>query len=662
MPRRRILALLAILVLATASTSGILDDPPSPFELVWLDGGDPRPDFVLALDARYAGLALRKLTDDGVDDGFSGSVSLTGFRDDRGEPIATVLFENGIAKLPTGHATEELTANGLPVNGRTMAGPWTVAAPVIAIVLAILLREVLLALLVGVWVGVVAMQGSLLDGSLRTFDQHLVGALANEDHVKILIFSCLLGALVAMISRMGGVRAMVEALARRGSNRRGSQLITWICGVLVFFDDYANALLVGNTMRPVSDRYRVSREKLAYLVDSTSAPVACIAPVSTWIATEIGYIDGWLRTQGTNPETGEVLGFAGYTRPYDVFLDSIPYNFYPILALFFGLCIVLRQRDFGPMARAEARAMNEGKLIADGATPLTSSEMDEARPVDPERLRWWNGAAPVLVLVLTVLFGLYFDGIKSVASPDSLPWFERVRDAFGSANSYNVLLWASAAALATAWVLALAQRLLTVRDASETTVRGLKAMMTACLVLVMAWTLAGLCQSMNTAGWLIEQVSFSFSFLPAIVFVLAAIVGFSTGSSWSTMAILVPLAMGYTAELGLAQEANPELLRAVLLASIGGVLAGSVFGDHCSPISDTTVMSSMAAGCDHMDHVKTQMPYAVVVGGVALLAGYLPAGFGISVWVLLPIGAAVLLALLSLLGTPSGAPRAPRSL
>ncbi|MAB91040.1 MAG: sodium:proton antiporter [Planctomycetes bacterium] len=651
MHRRRLFGIALVLLLASGAAVAPMLQADTSYALVWLDDdGEPRPDFVLTKGARYRRLALRCMDEGQVDTSFSETASVSGFADDEDAQIANVTFLSGYAVLPPCHVTGDPMVDGKAVATRSVAGFWSIAAPLVAILLAIYLREVLLSLLVGVWVGVVAMEGSLISGTMRTFDRHLIGAIANSDHVKILVFSCLLGALVAMISRMGGVRAIVESLARKGSTRMGAQLITWVSGTLIFFDDYANALLVGNTMRPVTDSYRVSREKLAYLVDSTSAPVACIAPVSTWIATEIGYIDQWLK--GYVDQGGT---FAGYDRDgaYDIFLDSIPYNFYPILTLAFGLMIVLRKRDFGMMARAERRAAQEGKLIADGATPLTSSEMDGAQPVDPTRLRWWNGAVPILVLVSTVLFGLYWDGIASVENPESLGTFERIRDAFGNANSYNVLLWGSAAGLLSAWVLSLGQRLLTVKDASETTLRGIKAMMTACLVLIMAWTLADLCSAMNTAGWLIEQVTFSFTMLPGIVFVLAAVVGFSTGSSWSTMAILVPLAMSYAAELGVAEGADVAALQAVLLASIGGVLAGSVFGDHCSPISDTTVMSSMAAGCDHMDHVKTQMPYALVVGAVALLCGYIPAGFGVGPWVLLLVSCVLLFVILGFVGRPT---------
>ncbi|MAG56650.1 MAG: sodium:proton antiporter [Planctomycetes bacterium] len=672
MKRRRIGALLVIVVLASASAVPFLQDTEPPFDLAW-DGVAKGMPFVVTEGARYRKLQIRRMImverkgvlKREVDPTYAGKKPVSGLLDDDGNVIATVEFVEGVATVtstagvtsgeepdrnPTCHVDGPVMVDGEATTARQISGFWSIAPAIIAILLAILLREVLLALLLGVWVGVIAIEGDLLAGTLRTFDRHLIGALGDADRLKILVFSCLLGGVVAMISRMGGVRAIVEALAQRGKTPRAAQLTTWVSGILVFFDDYANALLVGNTMRPVSDRFRVSREKLAYLVDSTSAPVACIAPVSTWIAAEVGYIDDWLDPfKKTNPE-----GLADYTSGYDLFLDSIPYNFYPILALVFGLFVVWLRRDFGPMAKAEVRAAG-GKLHVDGARPLTSSDMDDTEPVDPNRLRWWNGALPIATLVLTVMVGLYLDGIGGVKDADSMGTIERLRAAYGKASSYNVLLWASAAGLLMAWLLALGQRLMSLKDASETTVRGIKAMIMACLVLIMAWMLGDVCKTMNTAGWLIERVSFSFSMLPLIMFLLAGVIGFSTGSSWSTMIILIPLAMAYAQQLGLAEEADAATLAPVLLASLGGVLAGAVFGDHCSPISDTTVMSSMASGCDHMEHVKTQLPYALTVGTVAVALGYLPAGFGVPPWVSLMAGAAVLFAVARWVGRPTAA-------
>ena len=582
-----------------------------------------------------------------------GTLRLKGLVDETGAPLEFLEPQGeGTYAIPSCIVvgTPSVTAGDQTWNlaPRTLAGFWSLVPPLVAILLAILFREVMVALVAGVWIGVVAIEGGFLQGSLRFLDRHLVHSVGDEDHAKILIFTCLLGAVVAMISRMGGVVAVVNAMARRGQTRRKSQLVTWFLGLIVFFDDYANALLVGNTMRPISDRCKISREKLAFLVDCTSAPVACIAPVSTWIASEVSYIGDWLDSHG-----GKIGTMTG---DYDIFLRSVPYNFYPLLVLFFTLSVIIWKRDYGPMARAEKRAVEEGKLLADGAMPLASEEMDGLEVADPNRLHWWNGIVPVVILVSIVLCGLYLDGIDAVENPDGLGLFARIRAAFGEASSTSVLMWASFGALCSAWVLALIQRLMTMRDAAETTLKGLKAMMPAVLVLILAWSLADVCKTLNTSGFLIEQVSFSFSLLPLVTFLLAAVIAFSTGTSWGTMAILVPLTLSFATQLGLDQPV--ELLESVVLASLGSVLAGAVFGDHCSPISDTTVMSSMACGSDHVDHVRTQLPYALTVGVVAALVGYLPAGFGFSPGLSLLAGGILLLLILKIVGRPT--PEAPR--
>ena len=643
--------------------------------------------FLPVADARYEQLVLVRVGEEGaVDPGYEGTRAVRGLLTDGGEPVRQATFEEGRARLSgvlLARAVEVQDVDGrwYAATETPVAGWLSLLPPLAAIILAVLLREVLVALFLGVLTGVVVLEGSFFAGLMRTLDRHVVGAASDSGHMKILIFSCLIGAVVAMVTRLGGVKAMVEALARKGSSAMRAQLSTWVMGVTVFFDDYANALLVGHTMRPISDRFRVSREKLAFLVDCTAAPVACIAIISTWIAAEISYIDGWLEG------TGE--GIAGYakTAAYEIFLDSIAFSFYPILALLFSFLVVVLRRDFGPMRTAEARARSTGKVIADGARPLISTEMEEAEPLDPDRLRWWNGALPILMVIGTVVVGLYLDGRPSyeaelaaarrqVEAAGSLGpqareqavaalrkleeggFLGELRQCFGRADSYNVLLWASLFGLILAWVLALGQRYMNVREAADTTVKGIKAMITACIVLMLAWSLSDLCKLVNTSGYLIHQVAFDFELLPAAVFVLSAVVGFSTGSSWGTMGILVPLTMTYAAQLGLRVGADPADLRQVLVASLGGVLAGAVFGDHCSPISDTTVMSSMATGCDHMDHVKTQLPYALSVAIVAMACGYLPAGFGLPAWQGLLLGGASVFLVVRFLGRRTDLPRA----
>ena len=540
--------------------------------------------------------------------------------------------------------------------GRLKPGAFTLIPALVAIFLAIVTREVLLALFAGVWAGVFLLTDDWLETSMRVIDTWIIEAAADTDHFKILTFTSVLGGVVAMVSRMGGVKAIVEAVARRARSGRGAQIATWFMGIFIFFDDYANALLVGNTMRPITDRLKISREKLAYLVDSTAAPISCVAVISTWIAAEISYIDGWLK------EHPEGVGTFRPGEAYAVFLNSIPYTFYPIFALIFALLICVTGRDFGPMRRAELRARKFGKVIGDKARPMISQEMEDASPIKPNRLHWWNGLLPILFIIVGTIGGLYWDGknalpsteyaaeyAESVAKGDHLAG---LRIIFSQANSYNVLLWATLGGLVLCWALALLQGLMGLRQATETTVSGMKAMLAAGLVLILAWTLASLIKTLNTSGYLIEQVSFSLEFIPAVAFLLAGVVAFATGTSWGTMSILIPLILTFAQKLGVTEGADPETMRQIILGCVGAVLAGAVFGDHCSPISDTTVMSSMACGSDHIDHVKTQLPYAMVVGFIALFLGYLPAGFGISLWLLLPAGLVALWLTVRFAGRP----------
>ncbi|MCB9831149.1 MAG: Na+/H+ antiporter NhaC family protein [Planctomycetes bacterium] len=542
--------------------------------------------------------------------------------------------------------------------------------PLVAILLAILCRQVVLALFLGVLSGVWVIAGGLWPGFVHAVTDTIPEAL-DADHVRIVIFSCLLGSLVAMVARMGGTQAMVAAMTRFGRSRRGAQFTTWLTGVLIFFDDYANALLVGNTMRPVTDRYRISREKLSYLVDATSAPVACIFVISTWIATEISYIASELG----NPEVQAATGLSAEAG-YQVFLATIPYNFYPILTLIFGLGLIWMGRDFGPMLRAERRAEKEGKLLRDGATPLSSREMEELEPVDPTRMRIVNAVLPIGTVILAVILGLWFTGAASMAESAAelrgqldrglvavaerpaaearLATLESpaLKDVFGAANSYTALMIAAFLGVIVTVVLAVGQRLMRIGEAMDTVTAGIKAMVPAALVLILAWSLQSVCDRLGTSSFLIHHVSFTATLLPLAIFLLAAVVGFSTGTSWGTMGILVPLTIDYAVGLGMEASMAQAEVRRLLVSSVGAVLAGAVFGDHCSPISDTTIMSSMASGADHVDHVRTQMPYALTVAALASLVGYLPAGFGLSPWLSLALGAAICLLLIRFVGRP----------
>ena len=530
-----------------------------------------------------------------------------------------------------------------PITSRTVFGLAAILAPLAAIILAVVTRQVIFALAAGVFIGMWALTGSFT-GAFEEACTKLLPDSLDGDRVRILMFSGLLGSVVALVARMGGTKGIVEAVARSGAGHKRAQLTTWFAGLLVFFDDYANALLVGNTMRPITDRLRISREKLAYLVDSTSAPVACVGVISTWIATEIAYIEGKLELPAVQAATGLESG-AGY----QTFLATIPYNFYPILALVFGLMICLGRRDFGPMLKAERRARRTGELFAPGASPLSSKEMDELEPADPNRLKWYNAVVPILTVVFGVIVFLYVTGRRGA---EGEAWSD-FRTIFGNSDSYYALMMAAILGVLVASVMALGQRLMTLTDTVETIVAGIKSMVPAFLVLILAWTLQSVCERANTSQWLIHQTSFSAQLLPAIVFLLSAVVAFATGTSWGTMGIIIPLTIDYAVGLGVADSLGVDGTRDLMVAAVGGVLAGAVFGDHCSPISDTTIMSSMACGSDHVDHVRTQLPYALVVAGIALVVGYVPAGFGFSPWISLAIGAGLCAIVLRVVGTPT---------
>jgi Na+/H+ antiporter NhaC len=522
----------------------------------------------------------------------------------------------------------------------------TLVPPVLAIALAILFRQVVPALLAGVWVGAWIGYGGPVTGALRTLDQYVVGALADRDRISIIVFSLLLGGMVGLMSRSGGTRGLVDLLSRHATNRRRGQFVTWLLGLVVFFDDYANTLVVGNTMRPVTDRLRISREKLAYIVDSTAAPVAAVALISTWIGFEVSLISDALADVGSSEDA------------YWIFVQAIPYCFYPLLALAFVAMIALSGRDFGPMLRAERRAL-DGKLIADGSVPLTNFEHPALAP-DPDRpARWINAAVPVAAVLLVTFVSQLLSGRAALAADglEVASGFEGFGTTFSKGNSFNSLLYASATGCVVAFAMARAQGILGMGAGLLAWIEGMKSMFLAFVILTLAWAIGDVCRDLGTAGYVAEILEGRIDprLLPLLIFVLAALIAFSTGSSWSTMTILIPIAVPSAFALAQAAGYGPSDLRPVLLGAVSSVLAGAIFGDHCSPISDTTVLSSMASGSDHVDHVRTQLPYAIVVAVVAMVLGSIPGGFGISPWISLAAGGAALWLVLRLLGRRTAA-------
>jgi len=359
-------------------------------------------------------------------------------------------------------------------------------------------------------------------------------------------------------------------------------------------------------------------------VDSTAAPVASIALITTWIGTEVGLIQASLVT---------MPGVTG--SAYELFISSIPYSFYPVLAIFFVFLVSGTGRDFGPMYQAELRARRTGEVLGpDAQIDSAVGDSAELAPIEGKPRRWYNGGIPVAVLIGTLIWGLFETGSG-----------ESVREIIGSADSYTALMWAALLGASSAALLSLAQRILSIGEVVEAWYTGMKGVMFALIILVLAWSLAETTTVLHTADYLVSVLGDTLNpgFVPAIVFVLAALTAFSTGSSWGAMGILMPLVLPLAwAVMSTNQMVGMEHYH-ILYSTIACVLAGAVWGDHCSPISDTTILSSMASGSDHMDHVRTQLPYAIVVGSVALFLGTLPVGFGLPWWVSM-IGASLVLA------------------
>jgi Na+/H+ antiporter NhaC len=521
-------------------------------------------------------------------------------------------------------------------------GWWSLVPPAVAIILAIVSRRVVLSLLAGITVGTVILKDWSADWNPISVieeltEAHLWPSLANEDHLRVFAFTSLMGAMIGVIQRCGGMNGVVNSLAPLARSRRGGQILTWLLGLIIFIDDYANTLLLGHTMRPLADRLRISREKLAYLVDSTAAPVSGLALISTWVAGEIGYIEEGFKSLD--------LGSAAVVDGFGVFVATIPYRFYVLFALLLVPLVGLLGRDFGPMLQAERQATRSH----------AGRSTKEAAPQQHAHHRWYNAVLPVLVTIIVTVWLLVVTGSREAEIPlsGSLSW-QTLVNVFGSGDSYLSLVYGSLAGLFSAALLAWTQRILTGAEIREAAFEGARLVIPALTILWLAWALSGLTGSDHLGtgeylGSLLER-AIDVRWMPTMVFILSSLVAFSTGTSWGTMGILMPIVVGATYQMLGTQTGSADPEHVLMVASIGSVLAGAIFGDHCSPISDTTVLSSQASGCDHVSHVWTQIPYALLAATVSVVLGTIPVGFGLPVWPLLGIGSVLLVVALLVVG------------
>ncbi len=528
-------------------------------------------------------------------------------------------------------------------------GMWTLIPPLVAIVLAFITKNVVLSLLIGVFSGAFMLEVgdfNIYDGFVNGFlrlSNEILTSLADPWNAGIVLQCLAIGGLIALVSKMGGAKAIADALAKKAKSPRSSQFVTWVLGLFIFFDDYANSLTVGPIMRPVTDKMKVSREKLAFIIDATAAPIAGIALISTWVAYEVGLIRDGL--QG-----------IGYTmNAYGIFVETIPYRFYNILILVFILATIWFMREFGPMYKAENRARTTGKLLDDNAKPMVADEATELEPVEGITPSIWNAIIPIGTLIVAAFLGFYFNGYNGImggddaaakAVFDSPMSFLAIQEAFGASDASVVLFQAALIAGIVALAMAIGKKIMKIDEAISTWVQGVKSLNITAVILLLAWSLSGIIKELGTAAYLVSVLSDTIPtfLLPSIIFIMGSIISFATGTSYGTMGILMPLC------IPLAFALVPE--QGYVILNIGAVLTGAIFGDHCSPISDTTILSSMGSACDHIDHTRTQLFYAIPVATISILFGYIPAGLGMPVLIILPIGVLAVLATVRFLGKP----------
>ena len=554
-----------------------------------------------------------------------------GIADDNGQAAFNQWSTDSGGRVEVSATADGKTAS---VELRVLPGWISLLPAFLAIAVALLLRNVVPALVLGLWLGATALQSfsplGALKGLMDVLTVFIVNALADPDHAAIIVFSMMIGGMVGIITRNGGMASIVRVVVSKAKTAVGGQVAVWLMGLMIFFDDYANTLVVGNTARSVTDHLKISREKLAYIVDSTAAPVVCLALVTTWIGYQVSLIDQAM--QG-------IEGLAG-TTAYSLFLHSIPYSFYPILAIVFVLAVASSGRDMGPMYAAELRA-RRGEVAPHKDSPMPSLDGDtlEAKPDVP--MRPINAFLPIIVLIVGLGVGIFITGEG-----------ETITEIAGSADPYKAIMWASFVGALVAAGLSIGQKILSAHETVDAWYGGARATLFGMIVLVLAWSMSAVTGDLNAKGYLISILGDALpaAIVPAVVFLLAAVTAFATGTSWGTMGILLPLVLPLTwAVMTVAGVADPSGMH-IMYSAIACVLAGAVWGDHCSPISDTTVLSSIASGCDHIEHVRTQMPYALLVGAVAIAIGTIPGGYGLSPWISLILGVAILVGILRFFG------------
>ena len=488
---------------------------------------------------------------------------------------------------------------------------WSLVPPLVAIILALITKEVYSSLFVGILVGGLFATGFSIEGTIMSiYNDGFIAVLTDGYNVGILVFLVILGAMVCLMNRAGGSAAFGRWAGQHIKSRVGAQLATIALGVLIFVDDYFNCLTVGSVMRPVADKHNVSRAKLSYLIDATAAPVCIIAPISSWAAAVTSCVEG--------------------DNGFEIFIKAIPYNFYAILTIVMMIVIVATKSDFGPMRKHEMNAL-KGDIYTTPDRPYENmgSEFVNAKG------KVMDLVVPVASLIICCIIGMIYTG-GFFSGEDFIT-------AFSNCDASVGLALGSFFAMVITMIFYMVRKILVFRDCMSCIPDGFKAMVPAIMILVFAWSLKSMTDALGAKEFVEVTVSgFAgglMNFLPAIVFVIGCFIAFATGTSWGTFGILIPIVVA------LFETTNPEMM----IISISACMAGAVCGDHCSPISDTTIMASAGAQCNHVNHVSTQLPYAITCAAVSFVT-YIVAGFVQNAFIALPVGIALMVVTVLVIG------------
>ncbi|MGL4388022.1 MAG: Na+/H+ antiporter NhaC family protein [Brevinema sp.] len=490
-------------------------------------------------------------------------------------------------------------------------GILTLIPPILAISLAFLTRQVIISLFLGLWSGAIIL--SFADGfipmdlisSFTTVPKTIVSSLNSSFSAGIIMQVITIGGLIALIGRNGGAKSIAEKIASKARSALSAQIITWLLGIFIFFDDYANALITGSVMRPVTDKLKVSREKLAFIVDATAAPIASIALISTWIGFELS----------TMQSAYSIIGQPD-ANIYNIFIQTIPYRFYNILMITFVVMIALAKKDFGPMLKAEKDAHNG--IINHSETAI---EQNSLEPKENIKLNPWNALVPLITLVIVAILGFHIEGTKGLMTKNpalfgELKGYDLMIEILGASSASFVIFQAALIATIVAFIMTTISKTLSFQETLDTWTTGAKSLFgTAGLTLILSWSISTIIKALGTNYFLVHLLEGILipELIPMIIFIMGMIISFATGTSYGTMGILMPLAV----PLAFTLSGNDP---SIMIATSSAVLAGAVFGDHCSPISDSTILSSVGAGCPMINHIETQMPYTLFVGAISVLA------------------------------------------